>query len=262
MKSEIAQLDLRARRRSLIAYAVGLALYTLLIVVIYPDFKNTTSLNNLTKGNSAAAALFGATGSITSPGGWLNANVFDNFFPLILILVTVGYGASALAGQDEDGTLCLLTVLPVPRRVIVLQKALVMTILAVILAASVGACAMVGRSFDVNVPATTILQASLSVALMAIDFGLLTMAFGAFTGRKSSAIAIGATLAAVSYVVSALAPVEAWIRPAKYVSLFYWSVGNDQIASGVDTAGWLVLIATGLMGLWLSIAAFRRLDVH
>ena len=262
MKAEIARLDLRARRRSLIGYAVGLGLYTFIVVAIYPEFKNTTSLNNLTKGNSAAAALFGATGSITSPSGWLNANIFENFFPLILLLVTVGYGAYALAGQDEDGTLCLLTVLPISRRAIAIQKALVMATLAVVLAVAVAAFTVLGRSFDVSVPATNVAEVSLAVAVMAIDFGLLTMAVGALAGRKSTALAVGATLAAVSYILSALAPVAAWIRPAKYLSLFYWSVGNEQVASGVDAVGWLVLIGVGLAALWLSVAGFRRLDVH
>ena len=58
------------------------------------------SVVNLLGGvNSTVAALFGATGSLTSPTGWLNANIYSNFLPLVVLLLTIGYGASAIAGQ-------------------------------------------------------------------------------------------------------------------------------------------------------------------
>ena len=36
-------------------------------------------------------------------------------------------------------------------------------------------------------------------------------------------------VAAASYLLSALAPAIPAIRPARYLSLFYWSAGNNQI---------------------------------
>lgn len=108
MRAEITQLDVSSRRRSLVGYSIGMALYALVIVSLYPAFKHSTSLDNLVKTDSTAAALFGISGKISSSGGWLNANIYVNFFPLIMLLMTVGYGAASLAGQDEDGTLCLL----------------------------------------------------------------------------------------------------------------------------------------------------------
>lgn len=108
-----------------------MALYTLVVVALYPSFKNSTSLNGLA--GSTAAALFGVTGPLTSPGGWLNGNIYGNFFPLIMLLLTIGYGAASLAGQDEDGTLALLAVLPIRRRTIVVQKAAAMAVQALLL---------------------------------------------------------------------------------------------------------------------------------
>src|ERR1017187_4136439 len=90
MHTEVALLDLRLRRRSLLGYTLGMACYTLLIVVLYPQFKDSTSLNQLTQQGSTAAALFGLTGSLTSPTGWLAANIYENFLPLVMLLITVG----------------------------------------------------------------------------------------------------------------------------------------------------------------------------
>jgi hypothetical protein len=47
-----------------------------------------------------------------------------------MLLLTIGYGAACLAGQDEDGTLALMAVLPVRRHAILLQKASAMALQA------------------------------------------------------------------------------------------------------------------------------------
>ena len=260
MLADITRLDLRLRRRSTIWYAAGMALYTLVVVVLYPSFKHQTSLNSLS--GSAAAALFGITGPLTSPDGWLNANIYSNFFPLIMLLLTIGYGAAALAGQDEDGTLALMTALPVRRRAIVLQKVAAMAVQALLLAAAVAICVLIGRGFQLNVSPASTIAVSAALLIMGLDFGLVTMAVGAVTGRRGTALGVGAGLAAVSYLVSSLASAISAIRPGRYFSLFYWSVGNDQISRGVSMADFTVLIVTGLAALMAAILAFRRADLN
>ena len=262
MRADITRLDLLARRRSLTGYALGLAAYALVVVALYPAFKNTSSLDKLIHADPTAAALFGVTGSISSSGGWLDGNLYANFFPLILLLLTNGYGAASLAGQDEDGTLCLLTVLPVRRAAIVRQKIAAMAIQAAVLAAAVAACVIIGRSFQLSVTVGNAAAVSLAAVLMAIDFGIIAMAAGALAGRRGTAIGTGSALAAASYLISSLAPVVSWLSPARYASLLYWSVGNSQITSGVSTADYAVLLATGLLAGGAAVLAFRRLDVR
>ena len=262
MRTDIVTLDLSIRRRSLVAYVIGMALYTFVIVALYPQFRNTTSLNNLTKGGSTAAALFGLTGSLTSPAGWLNANIYANFLPLIMLLLTVGYGAAAIAGQDEDGTLALLAVLPRQRSALLVQKAAALALQAFVLAAAVGIFTLLGRSFQLTLPTAHVIAVSLAVFLFGLNFGLIALAIGATTGHRGFTLGVTTTLAAAMYLVSSLAPVVHWIRPARYLSLLYWSIGNDQLAKGVTGWDFLVLTSFGACVLALSIAAFRKLDLH
>jgi ABC-2 type transport system permease protein len=239
-----------------------MAVYVLVVVALYPAFKDSTALDKFVEDDPTAAALFGVTGTLSTSGGWLNGNIYANFFPLVMLLVTVAYGAAALAGQDEDGTLCLLATLPVRRRSIVLSKAGAMVLLAGVLSAVVGVCVWVGRWFDLTITVGDVVSVSAAVLLLGVDFGLVTMAVGAFTGRRGTAVGTGAALASASYLISSLAPVSAWIRPARYVSLFYWSVGNDQITRGVSLADAAVLVAVGLCALYAAVRFFERLDLH
>jgi ABC-2 type transport system permease protein len=262
MRADIAWLDLSNRRRILTGYCLGMAVYALVVVAMYPAFKTSTSLDKLIQADSTAAALFGVTGRISSSGGWLNGNIYANFFPLILLLLTIGYGAASLAGQDEDGTLGLLAVLPVRRTAIVTQKAAAMAIQAAALTVTVAVLVIIGRSFQLDVTLANIASISAVIFLMGLDFGLVAMAAGALTGRRGAAIGIGTALAAASYLVSSLAPAVSSIRPARYASLFYWSVGNSQITHGVTPGDYAVLIITGLCALTAATLAFRRLDIH
>ena len=262
MQTEVARLDIRSRRRSLLAYSLGMALYTLIVVALYPAFKDSSSLDKFVQNDRTAAALFGVTGPLSSSAGWLNGNIYANFLPLVMLLVTIGFGAAALAGQDEDGTLCLVAVLPLRRRTIALEKIAAMAVQAALVAAATGVCVSIGRSFDLAVTFGNVVSISVTVCLLGLDFGLVTMAAGAFTGRRGSAIGLGATLAAVSYLIGSLAAVVSWIRPARYVSLFYWSVGDNQIANGVSLADYAVLLAVGLCALVAAVVAFQRLDLH
>ncbi len=45
MRTEIARLDLSLRRRSVIGYSLGMAVYMLVVVALYPAFKDSTSLD-------------------------------------------------------------------------------------------------------------------------------------------------------------------------------------------------------------------------
>ena len=200
MSADVALLDLRLRRRSMIGYAVGMGVYGFVIVALYPTFKNDTSLNQFSQGGSTVAALFGANGPLTTPTGWLNANLYANFVPLIVLLLTIGYGAACLAGQDENGTLGLIVTLPVSRRRVAAQKFAAMSLLAVPVTIVTALCVVAGRGFDLTVSSRGLIGVSLGVLLLGIDFGALTMLIGAVSGSRGTALGVSSALAAASYL--------------------------------------------------------------
>lgn len=262
MHLEVFRLDLGMRRRLLAAYTLGMAVYALIIVALYPTFEHSTGLDNLTKNSPTMAALFGASGSITSPAGWLEVNLYANFFPLLVLLATIGYGASAVAGQDEDGTLAMVTTLPIRRRRITMEKSLAMATQAVVIVSVSTAFIGIGYAFDITVGVAGMLGTSVGVLLLGIDLGLIALLVGAATGRRGIALGIASAVGAISYLVSSLAPVVHWIRPMRFASLFYWSVGNNQLTMGISPSEVAVLVGVALALVAVAILAFERLDLH
>lgn len=262
MRTDVVLLDLGLRRRATVGYCLGMVAYTFVIVALYPSFSHDVSLDNLTKHAPTLSALFGAIGSLTSPTGWLDANIYANFFPLVMLLLTIGYGASSIAGRDEEGSLALVTALPLSRQNLVIQKVAALVTQGLVLAAATAVVVVVGRSFRLGLPVGHVLEASGCVLLLGVDLGLVTMAAGAWSGRRGTALGVGSALAAASYLVSSLAPVVSWVSPARFASLFFWAVGNGQLSAGPTLADVLVLVLVGVAAAVLATASFARMDVH
>lgn len=262
MTADVTILDLRLRGRSQLGYASGMAIYALVIVALYPSFRHDTSLNQFTAHGSTVAALFGATGSLTSPSGWVNANLYANFVPLIVLVLSIGYGASAIAGQDEDATLSLIATLPISRHRIAVQKFAAMSLQTVPVAVVTALCVVAGRGFSLPIPASGLLGVTVGVALLGIDFGAIALLIGALTGRRAVALGASSALAALSYLIGSLAPVVTWLHPARFASLFYYAVGNRQLERGISVADIAVLAAVAGASLYGCLVAFDRLDLH
>jgi ABC-2 type transport system permease protein len=259
--AEVLTLDLSLRRKSTFWYSVGMALYVLMIVALYPSFKDSTELDSFATDSEGLAALFGISGTLTSPSGWLNANLYANFLPLIVLLLTVGYGAFALAGQEKDGHLELVLSLPFARARVVVEKVGAMAVQALIFGGATFLAVLVGQWFELTVGNWALAGTTLAAVLLGIDFGLLALAIGAHTGARGTAIGLAATVAAASYLISAMAPVVDWLEPFRYLSLFYWSVGNDQLDTGVGLGSFLLLLGVGVAVAGAAVAAFQRHDL-
>ncbi len=262
MPGDVCRLDLRLRARSAVACTVGVTAYAVLIVVLYPTFRTDASLDKLTAGDNTLSALFGATGSLTSPDGWMNANLYANFLPLFVLLMTVGYGAGAIAGQNEDGTLGDVAVLPRSRSEILLEKIVTLVLLSLPVPVLCLFVAIAGRHWEVTLGTGPLIGTTVGAALLGLDFGLVALAWGAWTGSRAGAVGVAAGLAAASYVVSSLAPVVHGIHPLRYGSLFYWSVGDDQLVHGLSVRALVVLLLTGGVLCAVARRGFRRLDIR
>jgi ABC-2 type transport system permease protein len=261
VSAEILTLDLSSRRKSLIGYSVGMAIYVLVIVTLYPSFKDSTELDQFTEQSEGLAALFGISGSLTTPDGWLNANIYANFLPLLILLLTIGYGAHALAGQEADGHLELVLSLPFSRTRVVVEKIGAMVVQALVFGVVTLLSVLVGHWFELTVGNWPLISTTLAAVLLGLAFGLLALGVGARTGARGTAIGVAAAVAAASYLISAMAPLVDWLKPLRYTSLFYWSVSNGQLVDGVGAGSFAILLGTCLLVAWWSIVEFRHHDL-
>ncbi|MFN8098630.1 MAG: hypothetical protein U0Q21_10150 [Dermatophilaceae bacterium] len=262
MPAELPRLDLRLRRRMLLGTAAGAAAYLLVVVAIYPSFRHDAAINDLVATNPGAAAAFGITGSITSPAGWLNANMYANVAPLLALLLTIGYGAAAIAGQDTDGLLGLLATQPLTRgRIAAAKLGALLAVAALVPLISYAVC-LAGPHFGLAPDWGALAATSGALTLLAFDLGAVALVVGAVTGSRGAALGLASGVAAAAYLVSSLAAANATVHAIRWLSPFYWAVGQEQLTRGVSGLDVLCLAGLGSALASVTVLAFRRLDIH
>ncbi len=262
MTADIVRLDLRLRRRVVVGTAAGVAVYGFVVVAMYPSFRTDSSLDALVGANPSMAAAFGISGSVTSPTGWLAANLYANVAPLLALLLTIGYGAGAVAGQEGDGLLGLVATLPVTRVGILAQKAVALLLVSLVVPTAALLVCLAGPAYQLTPHWGSLTAVTVAVALLGYDLGACALLVGALTASRGAATGVASGLAVVAYLVSSLAPAVHVLHPLRWLSPFAWAVGDDQLATGVTLLQWGLLV--GLGGLLTAVAfpVLRRLDIH
>ncbi len=265
MLSSILLKTLRDKRRSILFWGIGLMALAILITMLLPTIATSSELieSYLEILPEGLMAIFGGDiANISTPEGFLNAELFFMMTPILFLVFAMGFGAGAIAGEEEQGTLDLLLANPLSRRRVVLEKFGAMSIGIMLLAIifwvglAVG-IAIVGE--DVNL--LNLAAACLSAALLGMTFGTLSLAIGCATGKRTLAMAGAAGLAVVTYFLNALAPVIDFLEPFRGVSPFYYYIGGDPLYNGLNLGHAGVLIGLTAVFLVAALLLFERRDL-
>jgi ABC-2 type transport system permease protein len=250
------------QRRALVGWAIGVALYTAMVVAVYPTIRDRPDVQRVIDDYPEALRKLFSIRDIGSPAGFLNGYLLSVMIPLLLIIYAVLVGGDATAGEEERRTIDLLLANPISRTRVLLEKlgglaagtsllglSLYMTV--VVLAPAVG----------LHVPYMRLAEATVAMVLVAVEFGAIAVLFGAATGRRGVARGTAAAIAASSYLLSSLSTMVGGLRPWRLASPYYHAIGTDPMRHGLDPVHWAVLIASTA---FLALAAgwwFDRRDL-
>jgi ABC-2 type transport system permease protein len=263
--SSVFAKTLRERLRAFRWWCLGTVGFVTLYGSVYPSIHGLKVLNDLVKNYPQALkgfVGFGGDLNIASGAGYLGTEVFSFWGPIVLLAVAIAAGSSAIAGEEERGTLDLLLSLPVSRARCLLEKlaALVCELLALAFVMWI-MLVIVSSAAGMGVSAANLGAATLGVVLFALDFGLLALAIGAATGRRALAIGLSATLAVAADVLNALAPLASWLDSVKVISPYYYYSHGDPLRYGIDATNTLILLAIAVVFAASAPLLFRRRDI-
>lgn len=259
MPRELAAEALRARLRSLVWWSLGLTSMVALTVAFYPSLRGSEALAEYGRDlpESLRAMFAGGETDITSPVGYLNSQIFAALAPVLMLVFAIGAGASAIAGDEEQGGLEIVLSHPVRRRDLVLARFVALAVLvaglslALLVSVAVGSAA-VGLEIGLG----SLVAASASVGMLGILFGALALAAGSLHPGRGRAVALAAALAVAAWMLDGLGQAAAVLEPWRPLSPLYQAMGQSPLREGIPwtgfallslaTAGLLVLAAAGL----------------
>ena len=256
-----AVLGKAVRDRLTIAVLIGVLLVGLglLVGALWPSLRATFATVNLPEAFSTV--LGGAT--LTTPLGWVNAELMSVVAPASAIVTGVISGARATAGEEEDKTLGVLLGGPVSRTTFLLAKIAAMIIHVLVVSVLLVAGLVVGNLVgDLRLSAAGMIGAGLHVALLGILFGVLAVIVGAATGHRRLTNAVAAAFAVLAFCLSSFLPLSDSLAGGAKASPWYYFDSGQPLANGADIAHLLVLATAAVVLAAVGILAFTRRDLR
>lgn len=267
MRPDVLLQALREQRRSLLLWSTGWVAVVGVYCAAWPAVRDSgTSFDELLQGLPAGirALVTGPDGqlSLSTAGGYLQAELLSVTGPLLVVVLGLLLGSRAGAGEEERGTLELLLAQPVSRRRVLLEQAaaaacgllLVMVVLAVALLG-------LGALVDLGVTAGQALGVATGLGLLGLEAAALALLVGAATGRAGVAKAVTGLLAVGCFLVHGLAGSVPALADLDRLTPFSVLAVHDPLTKGVSPE---LVLQLGLPSLAFVLAAdalLRRRDL-
>jgi ABC-2 type transport system permease protein len=249
------------RGRAMLLYSIGLTAVAALYLSVFPAMQDTMA----TYAAEAPEALMGFLGEadLAQPAGYLGATMFGVFGPLVVVAAAAVWGAGAIAGEEERGTLALLLTVPVARvRVATEKLGAVVVATAVIVAATFVAVAVFTPVFGLDVALPRILAVTLH--LLALGLFVVGVAFGLGAATGSRTLALGGSLGivALSFVTNGVAGFTDGLGWLRWISPYAWYAAEVPIEQGVSWGHVALLVGLGAAAALAGILRVDRRDLR
>jgi ABC-2 type transport system permease protein len=264
MLNNIFLKSLRDQYRSLFYWGIGLIAMAVIMSLYYPIIKNMPAYSQyIEQLPQSMREMFTAGGMInfSTPIGYFSAELFSFMLPLLLLVFGIGFGAAAIAGDEEKGTLGLLLANPVPRWRVVVDKFGALTVSMILLGSAfwVGlAVCVIGIGIDISL--IKLAEATIGSVALAMVFSAVSFFVGCYRGNRGMSLGIASGLAVVTYFLNVLGGMVTGLKNYRFLSPFYQYMQPNTLANGLDLH---ILVLTGLIVVFfaISIPAFIRRDI-
>ena len=255
---------LRDQQRSLLYWILYLITIAVVMALIYPTISKMTAFNQyLAQLPEGMKEMFGgAIVDYTSPVGYFTTELFSFMVPLLLLIFGIGYGANAIAGDEEKGTLGFLLANPVPRWRVVADKFGVLVVSMMLLGLFFWAgLTITASTMNIDISILKLGEATLGAVLLALVFASLAFMAGCIKGSKGVSMGVASGIGVLTYLLNTLGGMVSWLKGYRFLSPFYHYMEPNTLANGLSPMHILVLLALVIVFFAVSIPAFNRRDI-
>lgn len=254
---------LRDLRGQVLGWGTGVGLLGLLVVSLYPAFKDQMGAwaGLMASYPEAFTAFFGDMTMMGEWSGWLNVEFFS-WTPPILAIFAVATGAGLVAGEEERGTLDLLLSHPIRRWRVVMEKygafclAIALICLLAALFLVVGAV-LARETGDLG----RLLVAMLDIIPITLASGTFALLTSVVLRSRRLAITMAVVLVIGSWFVDSLGKMVDVLEPLRPFTLYHYFNGGTILRGAGEWSNVFVLLGLCLLFLAGSLFAFQHRDI-
>jgi ABC-2 type transport system permease protein len=258
---EVARQTLWQSRRSIVGWMVGIAAITLLYASSYHSVSGAKAdaINRYPASLKQALNLQ----DLTSPSGYLNSTVFG--IPLLLLtsVFAISTAARAVAGDEDSGALDLWLSYPVSRAQLILGRLLSMvTTLAMLACVLFLEVTALRTPTSLRVDTGDLAATCLTWLLFAGCLAALALLASATIGRRSPTLAVTSALALLAYLCASFLPLITALGWTRSVSPYYWFLGGDPLANGLQLGHCGLLLGVAAVAAVLAVMRLNGRDLR
>jgi len=262
MFNYIFSIHIISKWKNILIWSVSMFLLALIFTGLYDSFKGeiTDMLGNAPK---LMEAMIGPVSedSIT-PEIWLGIELYGLLFPILLAVIAVSAGASAIGTEEESGTIELILASPISRGRVVLEKSLGIMIQLGIVSGFLWVGIAIGSLlFPFDVSLTNVLSATAMGWIFGTTVAYITMSIQSLKGRKGLALGVGSGFVGLSYVMMVISGLLNGLNSLKYTSLFNYYDGRSVLINGLNETSFAVMLVLSGLFLLVSLYGFYNRDV-
>jgi ABC-2 type transport system permease protein len=232
-----------------VLFLFGMAVYRDIDLAVYTDLPEVfRTLMNIPSNADVAALAYGA--------------IYGSYGALTLAGISIAMGSSSIAGEERKGTIGLLLGNPKSRTNVLAAKAASMVLLTGLGALFLWAAGLATPAvLDVSIAGMHVGAFALHLFVMALFFGFLAMAIGAWTGSPGVASGASAGIMFVSFVAAGLFPIIEGLENAAKAFPWYYFISSQPVNNGADWGHLAVLFAGTVVFALAALIGLNRRDL-
>lgn len=259
---ELVAGPLRAMRRAVFWWSVGLASLVAVTIAFWPAFRGSSGITDAIDQLPAGVIQAFGLANFGTPAGFLRGNLYELFVPLLLAAAAIALVNGQTAGEEFAGRLELYFAQPLDRRGVFLGRgvAALVALAAITVAMALVQVAMdavTGLSIDAGRLASTVILCALLGAL----HGSLALAIAGIRARPSLVLGLGLGVALAGYIVAALFPLSSMLEAFRHLSPWDWAFGGNPLESPTEPWRYAALVLPTLILAVVGVQAVARRDV-
>ncbi len=253
---------LRDLRGPVLGWGLAIGVPAVGMVAFFPSLQDLDLESFLSALPEPIQRMVGDTAALSVVEGFLKFKLFDSWLPMLLSFFAILQGATAIAGEEDQGTLDVLMAQPIERWRVVLHK------FAALAVAAVGVCALIAvgllagnRAAHVEADEGWLLLATFAAVPLALVFGALALLVSCLLGRSRVAMMVAGVALVWSLFLETLAPVVEGLQPWRVLSPMYYYGLSVPLEQGLQFRHPALLLALAGALLAASVWAFERRDL-
>lgn len=249
-------------RWQLLGWTLGVAFVAFVTMAFFNSF-NQAGIDNIV--NSIPDSLKSIVGDVSdfkSVSGYIGQEIFGPNVVILTIAMAVIVFIGVSASEEDSGRLQSLLSLPITRSSVYFQKWLaVMFFIAIVCAGIVAGIYLALPIVDKSTDFWRVLQSAVDCWLMNTAYGLVAFAVAMGTGRKGLTVALASGYAALSFIISSLAPAVDKLAFADKFSIFHYYNHPLVMQHGLDVNHIYALVGIIVVLTLLGWLGFVRRDI-